>query len=120
MPLVLEHTILETHNRKGDFDALKMAKVLAVSNSEMAQIVGVSRQALSKTPTSSRLQPALQHLDGLLVRLKTLTGSLENTRIWLKTGHPDFAGKAPLEYLLEGNIEAVEDLVEAIEMGLPG
>jgi transcriptional regulator with XRE-family HTH domain len=120
MPLVLEHTILETHNRKGDFDALKMAKVLAVSNSEMAQILGVSRQALSKTPTSSRLQPVLQRLDGLLVRLKTLTGSLENTRIWLKAGHPDFAGKAPLAYLLEGNIEAVEDLVEAIEMGLPG
>jgi transcriptional regulator with XRE-family HTH domain len=120
MALVLEHTILETHNRKGDFDALKMAKVLGVSNSQMAQILGVSRQGLSKTPTSARLQPELQRLDGLLVRLKTLTGSLENTRIWLKTGHPDFAGKAPLEYLQEGNIEAVENLVEAIEIGLPG
>jgi translation initiation factor 2B subunit (eIF-2B alpha/beta/delta family) len=120
MTFVLGHTILETHNRKGDFDALKMAKVLAVSNSQMAQILGVSRQALSKTPTSTRLQSELQYLDQLLVRLKALTGSLENSRIWLKTGHPDFAGKAPLEYLLEGKVEAVEDLIEAIEMGLPG
>lgn len=120
MSLVLEHTILEAHNRQGDFDALKMAKVLAIPNNQMAQILGVSRQALSKTPTSSRLQPALQRLDHLLVRLKHLTGSLENTRVWLKTGHPDFGGKAPLEYLLKGNVEAVEDLVEAIEMGLPG
>jgi transcriptional regulator with XRE-family HTH domain len=120
MTLVLEHTILETHNRKGDFDALKMSKVLAVSNSQIAQILGVSRQALSKTPTSARLQPTLQRLDQLLVRLKNLTGSLENSRIWLKAGHPDFAGKAPLEYLQGGKFEAVEDLVEAIEIGLPG
>ncbi len=120
MTLVLEHTIVETHSRKGDFDALKMAKVLAVSNSQIAQILGVSRQALSKTPASARLQPTLQHLDQLLVRLKGLTGSLENSRVWLKTGHPDFAGKAPLEYLLEGKFEVVEDLIEAIEMGLPG
>ena len=57
MTLVLEHTILETHNRKGEFDALKMAKVLAVSNSQMAQILGVSRQALSKTCVIWRKRP---------------------------------------------------------------
>lgn len=118
--MVLEHTLTQTHGSSGAYSALKMAQVLHIPVSQMAQILGVSRQALHKNPESSRLQPQMQRLDRLLVRLTDLTGSLEHTRIWLKAGHPDFAGKPPLEYLYQGAFEPLEDLIEALETGLPG
>lgn len=118
--MVLEHTLTQTHSPSGAYDALRMAETLHISVAQMALVLGVSRQALHKNPESARLQPTLARLDRLLVRLNDLTGSLEQTRIWFKAGHPDFAGKAPLEYLCEGAFEPVEDLLEAIETGLPG
>ena len=118
--MLLDHTLTQAHGSSGSYNALRMAEVLHVPVSQLAQILGVSRQAIHKSPESARLQVAMGRLDQLLVRLNSLTGSLEYTLIWLKAGHPDFAGKAPLTYLVEGNFEVVEDLVEAIETGLPG
>ena len=51
--------------------------------------------------------------------IRNLTGSAVNARIWLKMGHPDFDGVAPIDLLKEGRVEAVEDLVLAIEKGSP-
>ena len=120
MTSLLSHTLLEAHTESGEYSALNMADLLKIPVGQMAQILGVSRQALHKNPSSSRLQEPLRRLDRMLVSLVELTGSLEHTRIWLKAGHPDFDDKPPLEYLLEGQFEPVEDLIEAIETGLPG
>jgi hypothetical protein len=61
----------------------------------------------------------MRQLEGLFIRIRDLTSSEINARIWLKAGHPDFGGRAPLEFLQIGNYEAVEDLVLAIETGVP-
>lgn len=116
---VLTHVLEQAHGPSGNLDALALAEVYAVKVPQMAQILGVSRQALLKTPTSDRLQPKMRQLEQLFVRVRDLTGSEVNARIWLKSGHPDFGGKAPIEFLAEGNLEPVEDLVLAIEMGVP-
>jgi uncharacterized protein (DUF2384 family) len=116
---VLTHVLPKAHAKSGDLHALAMAEVYGVKPPMMAQMLGVSRQALLKTPTSQRLQPKLRQLEQLFIRTRDLTGSELNARIWLKAGHPDFAGKAPIEYLQEENFEPVEDLVLSLEMGLP-
>jgi hypothetical protein len=116
---VLAHVLPKAHAESGNLHALGLAEVYGVKPPAMALMLGVTRQALLKTPTSDRLQPKMRQLEQLFVRLRDLTGSENNARIWLKAGHPDFGGKAPLDYLLEGNLEPVEDLVLAIEMGVP-
>ncbi len=115
----LNHVLSEAHVESGNLHALVLAEVYAVNPPMMAQMLGVSRQALLKTPTSQRLQPRMRQLEQLFIRTRDLTGSEVNARIWLKAGHPDFAGKAPIEYLQEGNFEPVEDLVLSLEMGVP-
>lgn len=116
---ILSHTLPRAHAPSGNLHALALAEVFEVKPPMMAQILGVSRQALLKTPTSERLQAKMRQLERLFIQVRDLTGSEVNARIWLKSGHPDFAGKAPIEYLQEGNLAAVEDLVLAIEMGVP-
>lgn len=116
---ILTHVLQQAHRESGNLDALALAEVYAVKVPQMAQMLGVSRQALLKTPTSDRLQPQMRQLESLFVRVRDLTGSEVNARIWFKSGHPDFGGKAPVEYLNEGNYEPVEDLVLATEMGVP-
>lgn len=116
---VLTHVLPKAHAESGNLDALALAEIYAVSPPMLAQMLGVSRQALLKTPTSQRLQPKLRQLEHLFVRLRDLTGSESRARIWLKSSHPDFAGKAPISYLQDGNFEPVEDLVLALEMGVP-
>ena len=115
----MAHVVSKAHSKSGDLNALALAEVYAIKPPQMAQILGVSRQALLKTPTSDRLQPKMRQLEHLFVRVRDLTGSEVNARIWFKAGHPDFGGKAPIEDLTEGHFEPVEDLVLAIEMGVP-
>ena len=65
------------------------------------------------------MQRGLRRVEYLFARIRNLTGSAVNARVWLKMGHPDFEGVAPIDLLEEGRIEAVEGLVRAIETGLP-
>jgi hypothetical protein len=116
---LLTHVVHQAHSESGNLNALALAEAYAVKVPQMAQILGVSRQALLKTPTSDRLQPKMRQLERLFVRVRDLTGSELNARIWFKAGHPDFAGKAPIEYLTRGHFEPIEDLVLAIELGVP-
>ena len=65
------------------------------------------------------MQRALRRLEYLFARARNLTGSPVNARIWLKMGHPDLEGVAPIELLEEGHVEAIEDFLLAIETGSP-
>lgn len=96
-----------------------MARLLSVSQAQLARILSVSRQNLNQSGRSAGVQAGLRRLEYLFARVRNLTGSEEKVRIWLKMGHPDFEGMAPLELLEGGHVEAVEDFVLAIETGVP-
>lgn len=111
--------VAEVHDSSGDIQVKKLADLFNVNQAQLARAAGVSRQLLSRSPGSDKVQRKLRQLEYLFARTRNLTGSPENARIWLKMGHPDFSGVAPIELLEEGHLEAVEDLLSAIETGQP-
>lgn len=106
------------HNDSGDIEPKDMASLFEISRAQLARMLGVSRQLLSQSPQSMTVQRGLRRLEYLFARLRNLTGSAKNARIWLKMAHPDFEGLAPVDLLEEGHIEAIEDFLLAIETGV--
>ena len=118
---LLNHTLLSVHDpATGRYDAKRFADVLAITQKEMASIVGYTPRGLGKNPTSSKLQDDLERLVLLVTKLRELLdGDMSLVRVWLKAPHPALGGAKPLEYLEEGRLELVEGLVHAIETGQP-
>jgi hypothetical protein len=121
--MVKSHTLLHgvptIHNEQGDIDLSELLDLFQITQSQLARILSISRQLLNQSPYSDTVQRGSRRLEYLFARLRNLTGSPRNARIWLKMAHPDFEGVAPLELLEQGHIEAVEDLILAIETGQP-
>ena len=113
---LLDHTLLSVHDpATGRYNAKRLAEVLAITQKEMAEIVGYSARGLNKNPASVKLQDALERLVLLVTRLRELLdGDMALVRIWLKAPHPALAGAKPVDYLAEGQLELVEGLVHAI------
>lgn len=122
MSALLEHTLLSAHDpHTGRYDAKRLAAALALTQHEMATLLGYTPRGLSKNPASPRLQPRLREIVSLINRLRELLdGNMEYVRIWLKVPHPDLGGKTPLSCLQVGQLEVVETLIHMIETGQPG
>ncbi|MFO1352794.1 MAG: antitoxin Xre/MbcA/ParS toxin-binding domain-containing protein [Gammaproteobacteria bacterium] len=122
MTQLLAHTLLSAHDpNTGRYDARRLASVLALTNTEMATLLGYTPRGLSKNPVSPRLQPRMAEVVRIINRLRELLdGNMEYVRIWLKAPHPDLDGRTPLSYLEEGKSAAVETLIHMIETGQPG
>lgn len=119
MTLLLSHTILSAHDHKtGRYDAKRLAKTLAISQAEMAKIVGYSTRGLNKNPSSPRLQEKLAELVSLIGELRELLdGNMEYVLIWLKAPHPYLDKRSPLSVIKDGNLEAVQTLVHMMWTG---
>lgn len=107
------------HDETGDIQVAELASLFEVTQAQLARMAGLSRQLLHQSPRSVKVQRALRRLEYLFARTRNLTGSPTNARIWLKMGHPDLEGVAPIELLEEGHTEAIEDFLLAIETGSP-
>ena len=107
------------HDETGDIQVAELASLFEVSQAQLARMSGVSRQLLHRSPRSAKVQRALRRLEYLFARTRNLTGSPVNARIWLKMGHPDLEGVAPIDLLEEGHIGTIEDFLLAIETGSP-
>lgn len=121
MTPALRHTLVEGHNpRSGRFDAVRLAKALGLSVPEMAAVLGYTPRGIRANPDSKNLQAKLGELVSLVIRLtEELDGSMENVRIWLHAPHPDLGGVPPYRAMEQGNFEAVETLITAMEEGTP-
>jgi hypothetical protein len=117
----LRHTLLEGHNpQSGRFDALRLAKALGLSVTEMAEVLGYTPRGLRANPDSKNLQGKLGELVSLVLRLlEEFDGSMEHVRIWLHAPHPALGGVAPYKAMHRGDFAAVEALVAAMEEGSP-
>lgn len=118
---LLDHTLLSVHDPStGRYDAKRLAETLAITQKEMADIIGYTPRGLGKNPTSTKLQPDLERLVKLVTKLRELLdGDMRLVRVWLKAPHPALGNAKPLEYLREGHLDLVEGLVHAIEVGQP-
>lgn len=121
MTTLLEHAVLEAHDpSSGRYDALRVGHSLGLSAADMAQIVGWTVRGLRKNPTSPRLQePLTRVMSTVTVLRELLDGSLPYVRVWLRAPHPALGERTPLSYLLEGDVETVDNLVRSIATGQP-
>lgn len=116
---LIAHVIFDAQeSHTGRFDGLKLATALGLTVAEMARYLEVSDSALRKTPNSSNYQKKLMQLSIIAQRLKALLdNSLEYSRIWLRAPHPDLDYQAPIDCILEGDVQSVNDLLEMFERG---
>lgn len=101
----------------GKLSAEAIAKAFKISISELANWLGRSRQAISKTPDADSLQNELGFFERV-ARLRTVVprnGFLK----WLRMPNRELDGKQPLELMARGNRQVVADLVDDMLTGAP-
>jgi hypothetical protein len=116
---VVSHTVTEVDEQ---LDAL--TTVLGLSQVEIAAIVGTTPRSVSRwrgaTPAPARPRPAhsrrLRELDRLRWLLESDLGSSEG-RHWLRRPNHALRGQAPLDALLEGDLDRVLGLVLSLGQG---
>jgi hypothetical protein len=106
----------ELRARSGRLDAKRVAKRLDVSLRDLAVPLGVSHQALSKTPDSERAQEGLDPIARTLGLLDEMLGR-ERERAWLNTPHARLGGETPLKALLSGRAEEVARMLGVVRDG---
>jgi hypothetical protein len=105
------------HDQSGRLDANRVAEATGLTLSQVAKAIGVTPSALSKRPTAGAAQAGLRELEFCWATLLDMLGEQELARAWLHAGHPDFSGKAPLDYLLEGGVKRLSDYLRAALAG---
>lgn len=106
----------ELRAKSGRLDAKRVAKRLDVSLRDLASPLGVSHQALSKTPDSERAQEGLDPIARTLELLHELLGR-ERERAWLNTPHARLDDETPLKALLSGRAEEVAHMLGVVRDG---
>lgn len=102
----------------GNLSAAKIAKLFGVSVSHLAQWLGRTRQAVSKTPDADSLQGELSHFERI-ARLRAVLEDPNDFRKWLRMANKELEGRTPLQLLDEGRWEVLADLVEDMLTGSP-
>jgi hypothetical protein len=117
--ITLDRILPELHSEDVQrLDARKVARMLGLSNREMADILGITERGLNKNPTSANLQNTLGKIVGILVSLKAeLGGNLAYAQMWFHTGNPLLGGDTPLQALKKGRLEVLVRMVHRLEAG---
>jgi uncharacterized protein (DUF2384 family) len=121
MATALDHTTPDAFNpATGRVDALRLANLLALETKAMAHITGKTSRYVRMSPDAPSLQPNLRRMLHIVDTLRrNLDGDLGQVRIWLNAPHPTLEGRSPLELIEAGHLDAVEELVHAIDTGMP-
>lgn len=100
-------------------DAEGFAKQLAISMTELAAIVGISRNTLVVKPTSPRAEAALRPLAKILSAATEAAGSVERAVIWFKYNPILSLGtKTPMEHVRDGHADWVLGHIENVLNGV--
>lgn len=113
-------SLQELHDPEtGRLDAARFAEYLKIPLKQLASAVGKDYGAVHKTPTSPALQPALRSIKRSLEILEQVFVDRPAVLAWLNSPHADLGRRTPLEVILQGHSDAVEDMLEAALTGLP-
>ncbi len=102
----------------GNISADRVAKLYGVSLSELANWLGRSRQAVSKTPDADSLQIALGFFERV-ARLRLVGKADEAFRKWLRTPQETLDDESPLQLMAKGEWQVVADFVDDMLTGAP-
>jgi len=118
MKAVMEATA-DLREANGNLSAARVARVFGVSLSQLAEWLGRTKQALSKTPDADSLQESLGYFERV-ARLRMITDGDANFRKWLRTPHELLDNAPPLALIANREWQALADYVEDILTGNPG
>lgn len=102
----------------GNLSAVEIARVLGLSVNALAQILGRTRQALTKTPDADSLQNELSFFERI-ARLRTVLSDDAEFRKWLRMPHAELNGERPLRWIERKRWQALADLVDDMLTGAP-
>jgi hypothetical protein len=102
----------------GNLSAERVAKLFGVSLSELANWLGRSRQAVSKTPDADSLQATLGFFERV-ARLRAVVKDDEAFRKWLRTPKDTLDDESPLRLMAKGEWQAMADLADDMLTGAP-
>jgi hypothetical protein len=114
---VIESTA-DLREANGNLSAVRVARVFGVSLSQLAEWLGRTKQALSKTPDADSLQEELGCFERV-ARLRMITHGDGEFRKWLRAPHELLDNAPPLELLARREWQALADYVEDILTGNP-
>jgi len=115
---VIESTA-DLREGNGNLSAARVARVFGVSLSQLAEWLGRTKQALSKTPDADSLQESLGYFERV-ARLRMITQGDAEFRKWLRAPHELLDNVPPLKLLARREWQALANYVEDILTGNPG
>lgn len=113
-------TLQELHDAEtGRIAADKVAEYLAVPLKQLAEAIGAKYTTVHKTPASESLQGDLLPIKRSLEILHELIRDPVAVKAWLNSPHPDLGMRSPLRVILDGNAEALRNILENALEGIP-
>jgi hypothetical protein len=113
-------TLQDLHDpNTGRLDAARIAEYLKVPLKQLAGGLGKNYSTVHKTPSAPALQPALRSIKRILEILDQVFANRSTALAWLNSPHPDLGQRVPLDVILEGHPDAIEDMLEAALTGTP-
>ena len=113
-------TLQDLHDPEtGRLDAARIAEYLKIPLKQLAGGLGKSYSTVHKTPAAPALQPVLRSIKRILEILNQVFVNRSTALAWLNSPHPDLGQRVPLDVILEGYPDAVEDMLEAALTGTP-
>jgi hypothetical protein len=118
-PELLAKSVDQLRNESGRLDANLVTDLFDLTMTDVAANVGISRQALSKTPDTLSVQGALHQFERLASSILAVTGSEKGLKIWLNTPNHRFDQHSPLEVIKLGKVQMLADWVDDARLGSP-
>ncbi len=106
-------------DKGGRLDARLLTKIFpAVTQAQLAALAGVSRQAISDTPTSPKAAPVMEKFERL-TPLRTIPqlADDENFNAWWHRKLAPLEGRSPAEVVKAGDLDELVALAERIVTG---
>jgi hypothetical protein len=103
----------------GRIDAVEVAAFLRIPLKQFAEALGKKYTTVHKTPSGPALQPTLRSIKRSLEILERVFEDRSVILAWLNDPRPELGRRTPLEVILAGRSQVVEDMLESALMGIP-
>lgn len=103
----------------GLLDAVRVANYLSLPLKQFSEALGRNYSTVHRTPAAPSLQEALLSIKKSLTILEESLGNRASVLAWLNSPHHDLGGRTPMQVLLEGRAQTIEDMLEAALEGIP-